>query len=343
MRFHYIQMLRFAAAAGVLLYHAHVHIGRLVGESALARAFDVHFSWGVELFFAISGFVIAHSLARTPPARFAAHRVLRIYPAYALAFLGVIAAKWALGVDAPSLDAAVRGVSLLPVCCADYPLGVEWSLVYEIFFYALVAAIAGLPWRNAREWAMLGWLLAIGAAAWWEPSRATAFLPGWRLIVLSAFNLPFIAGVLAYAWFCRVERVPMIPLVCALPVALFAANQMSATEAQLAWLAVGFGALVLAAAELSRRRDASARHPIVRLGDWSYGLYLVHVPVVRAVATAFGASPQWANAAFVIALAVALAAGLAFGAAEMALYRYNRAWLVRRSPGAAGIGVQTKA
>jgi len=61
------------------------------------------------------------------------------------------------------------------------------------------------------------------------------------------------------------------------------------------------------------------------------------------VATAFGASPQWANAAFVIALAVALAAGLAFGAAEMALYRYNRAWLVRRSPGAAGIGVQTKA
>ncbi len=219
----------------------------------------------------------------------------------------------------------------------------ESRCVYEIFFYALVAAIAGLPWRNAREWAMLGWLLAIGAAAWWEPSRATAFLPGWRLIVLSAFNLPFIAGVLAYAWFCRVERVPMIPLVCALPVALFAANQMSATEAQLAWLAVGFGALVLAAAELSRRRDASARHPIVRLGDWSYGLYLVHVPVVRAVATAFGASPQWANAAFVIALAVALAAGLAFGAAEMALYRYNRAWLVRRSPGAAGIGVQTKA
>jgi exopolysaccharide production protein ExoZ len=322
MRFNSIQMLRFVAAAGVLLYHAGVY----TGDPALARLFDARFSWGVELFFAISGFVIAHAISRMPPARFLIHRAVRIYPAYAVAFVAVIGVKFLLGRDEPSVSAVLRGFALLPVCCAEYPLGVEWSLVYEIFFYALVAAVAWLPWRCVIETAMVVWIAAIVVAAWAGPTGATQFLPGWRLILLSAFNLPFIAGVLAYAWLRRVEHVPIVPLLVLTAIALVAADRMAMTEAQLACLALGFGALVLAAAEASRRHDVSLRHPLVRLGDASYGLYLIHVPIVKSVAAAFGATALGVTS-FVCAIALALAIGCSFGAVEMAFYRRNKARL----------------
>jgi peptidoglycan/LPS O-acetylase OafA/YrhL len=322
LRFHSIQVLRFVAAAGVLLYHAAVY----TGDVALARLFDARFSWGVELFFAISGFVIAHAIARMPPGRFLVHRAVRIYPAYVLAFVAAVGVRYALGRDPASLSAVLRGLALLPICCAEYPLGVEWSLVYEVFFYVLVAAIACLRWRYATEAAMLAWVAMIAVAASVGPSGATQLLPGWRLIVLSAFNLPFIAGVLAYAVFRRVERVPVVVLLAFVAVALVAADTSAMTEAQLAWLAVGFGAFVLAAAEMSRRRDVSPRHPLVRLGDASYGLYLIHVPIVKAVAIAFGPA-RLGVLAFVCAVALALVIGCAFGAAEMALYRRNKARL----------------
>jgi peptidoglycan/LPS O-acetylase OafA/YrhL len=153
------------------------------------------------------------------------------------------------------------------------------------------------------------------------------FLPSWRTIFLSAFNLPFIAGVLAYAWFRRIERIPLLPLAAAVPVALAAVERLATTQAQIAMLALAFGSLVLAAAELSRRRDASAGNLLVRLGDWSYGLYLVHVPIVRAAALAFAAMSLAPNLAFVVAVALALAGGLAFGAVEMTVYRRNKRWL----------------
>jgi peptidoglycan/LPS O-acetylase OafA/YrhL len=198
MRFNNIQILRFAAATAVVMYHAYRYTRESLWQTPLTRVFDYRFGWGVELFFAISGFVVSHSLAQSPPGRFLAFRLIRIYPAFWLAVAIVVFAGFAFSaqpVDAPS----VRALSLLPWGPVTYPLGgVEWSLVYELFFYALLAAIALVPRKNAREWAMLAWLVAIVAAALVAPGRATKFLPTASTILFSAFNLPFILGVLAY-------------------------------------------------------------------------------------------------------------------------------------------------
>jgi exopolysaccharide production protein ExoZ len=340
-RFNYIQILRFLAAAGVLLYHGHYYVGELVWKTPLTRAFDFHFSWGVALFFAISGFVVSHSLTFTTPGRFLVLRLIRIYPAFWLAAAIVIAVRGVQG-GHPFTGGLVPALTLIPVGGADYPLGgVEWSLVYEVFFYALLAAVALVPARNAREWAMVAWLAAIAAMRIFGPIRATSFTPSLGAIAFSAFNLTFIAGVLAYSWFRRVAKLPLVPLVCVVPLALFAAGRANSAEIQLVFQAVGFAALVLAAAELSRRRDASAANPFVKLGDWSYALYLVHVPVITGVLAAAQFAATNANAAFVAVVLVALVAGSAYGIIETRLYRRNRALLNRYwpkrdvSPGAA--------
>jgi peptidoglycan/LPS O-acetylase OafA/YrhL len=309
MRFNTIQILRFLAAASVVLYHGHYYVGEWLWKTPLTRAFDYRFSWGVAL------------------------RLLRIYPAFWLAAALVSAARIATG-RPWAFDRLPQALTLLPLGGGDSPIGgVEWSLVYEVFFYTLLAVIAKIPLRNAREWAMLAWLVAIAALTRNGPVHATSFGPTFATIAFSAFNLPFIAGVLAYSWFGRTERLPVAALVIAVPLALVAAERAGSTELQLAFQAAGFAAAVLIAAELSRRRDVASSNPLVRLGDWSYGLYLVHVPVIQAVLVAGEFTPDAANVAFVTAVGAALVVGSGYGAVEIALYHRNKGWLRRRWPG----------
>ena len=330
MRFYNIQVLRFIAAASVVLYHSHYYVGELVWKTPLTWAFDFHFSWGVEFFFAISGFVVSHSLTFTTPGRFLALRLVRIYPAFWLAAAIAITGRVALG-GHPFSRGLLPALTLLPFGGADYPLGgVEWSLVYEVFFYTLLALIALIPARHAREWAMLGWLAAIVAMALFGPIRATSFVPTIGTIAFSAFNLPFIAGVLAYSWFRRVDRLPTAILVVTIPIALLAADHAMVTEIQLGMQAIAFAALVLLAAELSRRWDASPDNPLVKLGDWSYGLYLLHVPVILALLAITPFAPEEANDAFISVASTAIVVGCAYGWIEIQVYRRNKRLLDRR-------------
>lgn len=331
MRFNNIQVLRFVAAAGVVLYHAHNSVGALIWKTPLTRLFDYHFSWGVELFFVISGFVVSHSLAQMPAGRFFVYRLIRIYPALWLATGAFVAWRFVFAGVQPDWPRMLLTLSLLPSTGEHYYAlgGIEWTLVYEVFFYSLLSAISCLPWGNAREWAMVLWVGLIAGAALWTPMNATVGSPSAATIVFSAFNLPFIAGVLVHAWFSRTRRLPVVGLACTVPVALYAAHRVDSTVVQLAMQAVGFGALVLLAAQASRRHDAAATNPLVKLGDWSYALYLVHLPIVQHIATLFEGRPDQADLAFVIAVAAGLVGGALYGSIELRLYHRAKAALAR--------------
>jgi peptidoglycan/LPS O-acetylase OafA/YrhL len=344
-RFNNIQILRFVAAFGVLLFHAHTYVGEIVWKTGLTRFFDYHFSWGVQLFFVISGFVVSHSLASMPPGRFFAYRVIRIYPALWLA--SAILVLWRLLVldVQPDWATLAASLTLVPNGGNNYYVlgGLEWTLVYEMFFYTLLAAVASLRWANAREWAMLVWLALIGGAALWD-ANVTVGTPSLAAIVFSAFNLPFIAGALGYAWFTRAPRLPIAWLALTVPVALYAAHRTPSTVVALAMHAIGFGALVLVAAQASRWRDAASTNLFVKLGDCSYGLYLVHLSIVLGVATLFKDRPTDSHLAFALALAAGLAGGVAYGMLELRVYHRAKAVLARRwqlRPPPAGVASST--
>ena len=69
-----VDLVRFVSAAGVAAYH--------LNESKYTRPWSVPFGWvGVQIFFVISGLVIANSARGASLQQFVVHRFLRLYPA----------------------------------------------------------------------------------------------------------------------------------------------------------------------------------------------------------------------------------------------------------------------
>src|SRR5215213_5964379 len=175
-----LQILRGAAASAVLLYHASIYLRREHGDAVFLAIFDDRFGlYGVAVFFAISGYLMAHLVRTSDPWSFLSHRVLRIYPIYVL----VVGAWIALG---PLVNASPRfdaiGLLLVPGDARPYPLGVEWSLIFETTYYVLLFLLALAGLQRWLETIAVGWIAGILAV--------TLFAPSWQEGVL--FPLPLI-------------------------------------------------------------------------------------------------------------------------------------------------------
>jgi len=320
-KFTNIQVLRFAAAGGILLLHlgvfAHALLG-LTGPVADALAAPVYWA-GVPVFFAVSGFVLTHSLQTTPVRQFLLLRAVRVFPPYWVAAV-VVAVATGINVGARPF---VRGLLLLPVGPgkAAYLIGVEWSLVYEVFFYVALGLLA-LAGRRAVPAGCAVWLGMCLVRMVVAPTAALVQFPTWQTVALSAVNLPFLFGVFAYHLRHRAGPLRLWAPVAVPP--LFVGAALAPTyDVALLMLGLGSGLLVAWAATT---RQVAADHPLVRYGDFSYGVFLVHVPVLRLVlGMGWPATGTTAATAGLVALAV----GLAYGWAETAAYRRVRRWLVR--------------
>ncbi len=81
----------------MLLYHASHYLAELKGDGRFLAIFGGFFgAYGVALFFALSGYLMARVLERDDPARFLLKRIVRIYPLmllvialFALLFLAI--------------------------------------------------------------------------------------------------------------------------------------------------------------------------------------------------------------------------------------------------------------
>lgn len=148
-----IDGLRCVAIAVVVLYH----IGFVGPLEGLAYRLASYGHYGVQLFFGVSGFVLAlpfarHRLADGPPISLRAYfvrRLTRLEPPYVLMLLGC---TLLLGVaQRITLDAALShlGASLLYLHNLIYGAGstinvVAWSLEIEVQFYCLAPVLAVL-------------------------------------------------------------------------------------------------------------------------------------------------------------------------------------------------------
>jgi exopolysaccharide production protein ExoZ len=328
-RFEGLQELRLLAAVAVLAFHT----GHFVGlndpaATPLVRFWEKSiFSMGVNLFFGISGFVLMHALTRTPVPQFLVLRFLRIYPPFLAAVaLTYLTHRWFLGEIIPVSPASL---TLLPLGPMQYPLLVQWSLVYEIFYYVVVAVGALLP-RPAFRWALWLWSAALIAGA--VLGLKTSVFPTFLSIWYSLFNLCFIGGILAYEHRELLARRWWAVAAAGLA-AIVGAHPLDNSLRHLVLMPVATTALVSLMA-----RDAAAprsrwRRFLARGGDWSYGLYLVHVPVITLLlGLGLGAlTAARPGAVFLLVGATTLVTGLLYGGIELAVYR--RARRIVRSTG----------
>jgi len=343
MYFRSLQVLRGLAAVAVVLYH----VGEFTASICRApdtpfRHFDVRFSMGAWFFFALSGFLMAYMLD-TSCDRFLSRRLIRIYPTLWLAAAITLLGKVAIfgSVENRGL---VGAMTLLPRGGkVTYPLGVEWTLVYEVFFYLVcsVFTLSALRRRFAPFLAIWGAAIVVAHLRYATP---TPLLPNAKQIGLSLFNLLFILGGLGYHAYRRLEPTTAVRLgLAGAVVAGLAAVRLGGGRELTLFLALGvtFGSAIVLGALGDRKAGTRPGGSFFeKLGDASYGLYLIHVPVASTTMAYLSHHRRIDRPTLValVATAAALVAGWYMGKVDLRLHKALKdRWIRPRAPRAAAV------
>ncbi|PTM41464.1 peptidoglycan/LPS O-acetylase OafA/YrhL [Bosea sp. 124] len=279
-----VQTMRGIASMWVVLFHAEEggHISRLVATMP-AWLGDVLFRWGhfgVAIFFALSGFVIAHSLRDMPLSwwtfgKFALRRSIRLDPPYWASILFVLAMGYLSSrvkhepYALPDSSTLLAHIVYLQTILATPVINVVyWTLAYEVQFYLFFACLLVIASRRALwQPALWGVMFALAVAS--AVGGLADFRPGLFLDLWAAF----FAGVMAYK---GVEH----GWARAGGALLFAAMVASRDPFMLASAITAAILLLTSLSGLAQRKPASPLGPW--LGMISYSLYLIHNPVTGA-------------------------------------------------------------
>lgn len=334
MKFQGIQILRAVAALAVVVSHlGSFAIQILHLDSPFLTFLSTHgiFRFTLVIFFAVSGFVMAHALRSAPPGEFLLMRLLRLFPTFWIAALGVLVLKLvAFGHYPADLGSILAGLFLLPGGeRVHHLLGVEWTLIYELYFYLSITLFLRLGGQRGLLLGCGVWLAATLTRCLFLPTFGTTERPEWYHVPLSGWHLPTLFGVFAYQ---LRERWGTLPLGCRFLAFTLLSNSFLFAPTTELWLILqaAAGALMVwwyADVEISER------HVLVRLGDASYGIYLLHAQIISlffAVIHKRGwdAGVEWNLLPAALSLAVSI--GFAYGWLEFRLYRELRKICLRR-------------
>ncbi len=334
-----LDLMRATAILMVLVNHWVSHFGYWFNFHVPAVA-DTVGDTGVEVFFALSGFLIGRILIGIVRARptwsdyrvFMIRRAMRTLPLYFL-WLALL-----LAVFPPMQDRLVTTLrcftltqNLLADMPPDYFYAVTWSLTIEEWFYLLFGALLlGLARRiggaRALPWCLALFLLVpLALRLGFQQRSPLVFLRIDEIAygVLMARLYLDRSRLFQHPWPAFTSGVLLIgaALANALPLPDFLAIPLTVN------LEVIGGALCLPAALRLRRLPSWVEHPVRWLAGRSYAIYLIHLTILVDLA-----ERQWVEPGLLPPLAAALIAiVLPFPLAELS-YRLLEAPLLRLRP-----------
>jgi peptidoglycan/LPS O-acetylase OafA/YrhL len=293
---------------------------------------------GVDLFFALSGFLIG-TILRNPEARrdiagFFRKRFFRIVPIYVVAIIVFAAADVLLrgGQQVLGLWKALLFLTgyLIPFEGADaVPFMITWSLSVEVTAYFILGMLAWTVWSLFPSVLIVIAVLSPFVRAWlalglgWDAADIGVFPP----VRLDAIALGALASIGVFSCLTDFSRAPLVyGFVCA---GLIVAFRFAA------WIppfveTVGYSLFGLAAAlwVAALSKVTPADNPFLRaaaaIGGVSYFIYLFHIFFIEALLVADGMLGGMFGfwSAFIIGSAGTCAAGLVS-------WRYFEAPLIR--------------
>lgn len=333
----YLQVCRAAAASIVVLFHIGGAFAaeKYFGEPLFIQLFKFGSS-GVEFFFVLSGFIIYYvhrddigNVSTVPT--YLRRRAARVYPSYWVVFTGVAVIALAVPAFREGLPETswilAQSLALTPqdpalVGGTGAPLIiVAWSMQYELVFYLLFALCLASPRCGLLAIAALGIWWSVTAAGWDGPDFPLAFMKPHYFAI-------FAVGVLA-AYLCdkRVAHplrwigIGMAGYLClaGLEVTNMFVHDHISSPGRPDWLSFGFGFFsgILVVGLVGSERQAPKPVPrwLAKLGDASYVLYLVHFPIISAMAkvlTLFDGGLAWVTASVVIVFVVCCVVSIMF-------------------------------
>lgn len=290
-----VQILRGVAALCI----AFGHLDNYAGIHNISKSV----SWiGIDLFFVISGFVIAYTAlpqngAPANVKQFMFKRLVRIYPTYwMVCLLALFAALWTGYRADLSTWNYIASVMLFPQRIAEQFIPVAWSLHLEFLFYAIVALILLICPRHFWK-AVVVWFLALVVGQFFV-TIAPSPTYNWGMYFTSMYQFEFLCGLLVGYALLNHERlrVPPKPVLIAIACAGVAlavvglAYGIFTIDAKqkfgdytifrercvllgIAFAMVIYGIAMLEAKGHLRVQSASL---MLRIGNASYVLYLIH-------------------------------------------------------------------
>ena len=316
MKFHTVQYLRAVAALVVVVTHALLH--PITYVNIPIRRFG---SFGVVLFFVISGFIIVYTTGKGgfKPGNFIRRRLERVVPLYWIVTAGVAV----LALAAPSLlknttftwTQFIGSLLFIPHARPDGAvvpmMMLGWTLNYEMFFYLVFAAMAPLTAgrRILAVTAIFFALIALGLVM-----QFTAPIPWFYtqpLLITFCIGMGVGYLLLRYPDQLFVPRLAPAWLAAAI---LFLAIAFAVPSSvppgpltDLPFAAAG-GALIMFGLSVEVRLP-KWRFGVL-LGDASYSMYLTHMYIVAAsilvVQKLTGSAIPWLDVMLSVTLSIAV-------------------------------------
>lgn len=284
-----LQIVRALASTSVVYYH--VGSTPCFGGTWYLPCFG---GFGVDMFFVLSGFVMAMVVATGQSgARFAIHRISRIVPLYWVLTTFILAVAVLkpelLNSTTANLSNYLRSICFIPYLKENDTLMpmlfVGWSLNYEMFFYACIW-LSMMVIRTHTLWSTTGLLLAayVGFGHFAENQVLNRFLG-------NELMFEFILGILAFQAYKK-RYFLKVPTGVMLAAGLVGYLFMAAAEAKALHvnrlLAYGVPSFLVICSAVSLEGVVNfapriALNILIGAGDASYATYLSHPYVTETM------------------------------------------------------------
>lgn len=277
-----VQYLR--ALAALAVFYFHLSVTTTAQSSSQGLPFDQIGAVGVDLFFVISGFIMAMIVWEKPidTAGFMKARLFRIAPLYWLLTFAVffIALIWPSLLGSTTADPLQLFHSLLFI---PYGLGqtsalptllVGWTLNYEMFFYVLVALGAGL-FKDRTLVSVCGVIALMSLLGIvFEPQNRYA------QFYLDSIIMEFPLGILVFHCWRMIPdgrySLLMILLLALAIITLALTATLNPGHFRFIIWGVPSALILLCSLKLIGHQSRFLKD----LGDWSYSIYLLHLFVI---------------------------------------------------------------
>jgi exopolysaccharide production protein ExoZ len=343
-----IQVLRGIAALLVACVHLQAIEQKYGHEGAILPAWLSYGKISVDLFFVISGFVIAtvtcgQFRSMRAARQFLFQRITRIYPPYWL-YSTMVLVVWFYRpymVNATQDNQVNILASFLLLPQELLPLlMVGWTLVHEMYFYLIIALLMPVV-RESMFSAMLAlWaVFVIFGHTYFMNNPSENYGPAIQL-AFHPLTLEFIGGAII-ALFIKGNIISKSYLIIGIGITgfLFAASWLHASDIVLdmnGWwrvLCFGLPSLLVVYGAASAEIGGKVRFPRImrKIGDASYSIYLTHVLVLSAIGRVWAqiATPELINhvaALVTMILAVIITGLISYCWVEVPILNRIRVW-----------------
>jgi len=356
-----LDLLRGLAAMAVVVFHLGQRtalLGTPIPGSAVGEV-------GVQMFFVLSGFLIATSVLA--PREFSARdygwkRAFRILPLYYVSLVVVLIGNAVLDGTGSSLPDIGAHLVLLHGLFPHYQTaisGVLWTLSIEWLFYGLLLLLATRIRRPGEGWVIAAVMLVAGLA--WRTWIAVVyrghpaqldFLDKQLIGASDVFACGIIVALVVYEgrardwwWDRRRAGVGLAVAITAIVAGLWLFDQHAGTRywssspMVVAW-PLGFAIACALCVLFIQRFEAPWRNALgwtglAFLGLVSYSIYLLHPLIISAVYQAYGArhprGPVWLLV-LVILVAILAVCAVSYRLVEAPFLRARRRWTTGSGP-----------